>query len=96
MAREQERLTLLFAHLQNSPWRGSIPALLSLNQGWCPLHSHAQTQGGWAESRTTLETEARGTHQTKCFRFRENGAGTGRGMDVDTSPVLTSEEMQRE
>lgn len=39
MARGQDRLTLLFAHLQNSPWRGSIPALLSMNQGWCSLHS---------------------------------------------------------
>lgn len=31
-AGEQEGLTMLFAHLQHSHWRGSVPALLSMQQ----------------------------------------------------------------
>lgn len=90
MAREQDRLTLLFAHLQNSPQRGSIPGYepgLLLFTPTCPKPGRV----GW-EQKQTESSEPRGIHQTKCFRVRENGTRRGQGMDVDTSPVLTSEE----
>lgn len=88
MAREQDRLTLLFAHLQTLPG-GAIPALLGRTRLVLLTLTWPAQGGGW-EQEHTESSEARNIH--KSASGQKNGTRRGRGMDVDTSPVPTSEE----
>lgn len=87
MAREQDRLTLLFAHLQTLP--GEDPSLPWVWTRAGALYTHMASPGSQAESRIF----------TKGLQVRKMGQGEaggwmwgGRGMDVDTPPVPISEE----
>lgn len=85
-------MTLLFAHLQTCPWTGSIPVWLSVDQGWCSSHSHAQAQGGEAESRSKLKALSPGYPPAKVLQIQRKWDKEGQRHGWGHFPVPTSEE----
>lgn len=76
-AREQEGLTMLFAHLQHSHRRGSVPALLSMKQNWCSFTLMCVNpeffwgHRGWDERRSRLKALRPGVSAKKSVSDSE-------------------------